>query len=107
MLVFMTAAGPIPSPPRSVLELFDATEALIRLPTGRGTAWRSGNLVLKPLDMTHRMLHWQARVLGGWWTVTTFAWHRPYAPGTARCVSRAGRAGRILPEIIRGGSGQR
>lgn len=65
MLVFMTAAGPIPSPPRSVLELFGATEALIRLPTGRGTAWRSGDLVLKPLNMTHRMLHWQARVLAG------------------------------------------
>lgn len=65
MLVFVTAPGPISSPPRSVLELFGAKEALIRLPTGRGTAWRSGNLVFKPLDMTHRMLHWQARVLEG------------------------------------------
>jgi uncharacterized protein (TIGR02569 family) len=65
MLVFMTAPGPAPSPPRSLLEHFNAKEALIRLPTGRGTAWRSGNLVLKPLDMTHRMLNWQARVLTG------------------------------------------
>ena len=51
-------------PPPSVLAAFGAAghepEALAG---GRGTAWRAGGIVLKPLDMTVEALRWQAGVL--------------------------------------------
>jgi len=51
-----------PSP--TVLEQFGASGHVpVRLPGGQGTAWRAGDVVLKPLDMAVEALAWQADVL--------------------------------------------
>lgn len=52
-------------PPRRVLEIYGADGPLTPLPQGQRTAWRCGDLVLKPLDMSEQMLQWQASVLTG------------------------------------------
>jgi uncharacterized protein (TIGR02569 family) len=46
-----------------VLEAFGVAGVLAPLPGGRGTSWRAGELVLKPLDMQEEELVWQAGVL--------------------------------------------
>jgi uncharacterized protein (TIGR02569 family) len=47
-----------------VLAAFGASAAaLVPLPGGRGTAWRAGDVVLKPLDLSPDELRWQADVL--------------------------------------------
>lgn len=51
-------------PPPTVLDAFDTTAALVPLPGGHATAWRSGGMVLKPLDMSPEELDWQNHVLG-------------------------------------------
>jgi uncharacterized protein (TIGR02569 family) len=53
----------MPSPPESVLRAFGAQGEPARLTGGRVTAWRVGEVVLKPLDMSVPELEWQARVL--------------------------------------------
>jgi uncharacterized protein (TIGR02569 family) len=50
-------------PPRHVLKAFGGSGELVPLPGGRGRAWRVGELVLKPADLTPDELAWQAEVL--------------------------------------------
>jgi len=50
-------------PPGDVLAAFGTPAAPTPLPGGRGTAWRAGDLVLKPLDMPVEALEWQQQVL--------------------------------------------
>ncbi|KRE23450.1 hypothetical protein ASG80_06985 [Agromyces sp. Soil535] len=45
-------------PPAHVLEAFGADGPALKLPGGRGTAWRVGNVVLKPLDVLPSELEW-------------------------------------------------
>lgn len=52
-------------PPPSVAEMFGARGVPVQLPGGQGAAWRSEDLVLKPLDMSEETLQWQADVLSG------------------------------------------
>jgi uncharacterized protein (TIGR02569 family) len=47
------------------VEAFGGTEPVTPLAGGRGTAWRAGAVVLKPLDLAREELEWQAAVLGG------------------------------------------
>ena len=49
-------------PPSGVLDEFGAESDPQPLAGGRGTAWRAGGLVLKPLDMSASALEWQADV---------------------------------------------
>jgi uncharacterized protein (TIGR02569 family) len=49
-------------PPPSALEAFDASGPLVPLEGGQGSAWRSGNAVLKLLDLSEEALAWQAEV---------------------------------------------
>ncbi len=51
------------SPPAGVLAAFDCAGSPRPLPGGRGTSWRVGHVVLKPLDMTVSALQWQERLL--------------------------------------------
>lgn len=51
-------------PSGQVLAAFDACEPPVRLAGGQGRAWRSGEIVLKPLDMAEPELAWKADVLG-------------------------------------------
>ena len=57
----------------------------MRLTGGQGTAWRSGNVVLKPLDMTVAELAWQAEVLGSL-ACDGFRVARPLAAGDGSLV---------------------
>lgn len=47
-------------PPPHLLTAFDVTTEPERLAGGRGTSWRCGDLVLKPLDTSVEELEWQA-----------------------------------------------
>ena len=47
-------------PPRDVRVAFGADGRPEPLPGGRGTAWRAGSIVLKPLDQPLAALEWQA-----------------------------------------------
>lgn len=52
------------SPPSDrVLAAFGARTPLEHQPTGRGTAWRAGDVILKPIDMSPDALRWQEEVL--------------------------------------------
>jgi uncharacterized protein (TIGR02569 family) len=51
------------APSETVLEAFGVAGPSAPLPGGRGTSWRAGELVLKPLDMHEEELVWQAGVL--------------------------------------------
>lgn len=53
------------APPDPVVRAFGARGGPARLTGGRGTAWRVGDVVLKPLDMPVSELEWQASVLSG------------------------------------------
>lgn len=63
--VLMSADGEMvpPTPALEVLRMFGGSVPPQLLVGGRGTAWRSGDVVLKPLDMTIDALQWQAEVL--------------------------------------------
>ena len=53
------------APPAAVVARFGAAGSEpVPLSGGRGTAWRVGDVVLKPLDMSLGALRWQADVLG-------------------------------------------
>lgn len=52
------------APPAAVLSAFAVTGRPERLAGGQGTAWRAGDVVLKPLDMSIEALRWQSEVLG-------------------------------------------
>lgn len=45
-------------PPRHVCQAFGAVGAPVCLPGGRGTAWRAGDVMLKPLDVLPDELRW-------------------------------------------------
>jgi hypothetical protein len=45
-----------------VLRAFGATGAVVALDGGRGSSWRVGDFVLKPLDSAHEGLAWRAGV---------------------------------------------
>jgi len=49
--------------PSNVLAAFGRSGELVPLPGGRGRAWRVGDLVLKPADLTPDELTWQAEML--------------------------------------------
>jgi uncharacterized protein (TIGR02569 family) len=53
-----------PAPPGAVLAAFAVSGRPERLAGGQGTAWRAGDVVLKPLDMSLEALRWQSEVLG-------------------------------------------
>ncbi|WP_413450169.1 TIGR02569 family protein [Georgenia phoenicis] len=50
-------------PPAGVLAAFGASAAPAPLPGGQHQVWRSGHLVLKPLDVSLEELRWRAAVL--------------------------------------------
>ena len=50
-------------PPPDVLAAFGATASPEPLPGGQHRAWRSGDVVLKPLDVPEEELRWRAAVL--------------------------------------------
>jgi uncharacterized protein (TIGR02569 family) len=52
------------APSRAVIEAFGCAGSPARLPGGRGTAWRVGELVLRPVDAAEPPLAWQRDVLG-------------------------------------------
>jgi uncharacterized protein (TIGR02569 family) len=54
------ASGP---PPAEIRTAFGATGNPERLAGGQGTAWRLGDIVLKPIDMSEEELNWQADLL--------------------------------------------
>jgi uncharacterized protein (TIGR02569 family) len=54
------ASGPPPAPVRTA---FGGTGNPERLAGGQGTAWRLGEIVLKPIDMSEEELTWQAELL--------------------------------------------
>jgi uncharacterized protein (TIGR02569 family) len=45
--------------------MFGARGTPVHLPGGQGRAWRAGDVVLKPLDMSEETLQWQTDVLSG------------------------------------------
>jgi uncharacterized protein (TIGR02569 family) len=51
-------------PPDPVLDAFGTHGMPVALGGGRGTSWRVGDLVLKPVDVSVAELDWQASVLG-------------------------------------------
>jgi uncharacterized protein (TIGR02569 family) len=51
------------APPPTTLTAFELDSRPEPLPGGQGTAWRAGDVVLKPLDMSVAALRWQAEVL--------------------------------------------
>jgi hypothetical protein len=53
----------MPAPPADILARFGVSARPERLRGGQGTAWRVGDIVLKPLDMSIDALRWQAAVL--------------------------------------------
>jgi uncharacterized protein (TIGR02569 family) len=53
----------MPAPPSEVLARFAVSGRPEALSGGQGTAWRAGNVVLKPLDMSIEALRWQAQLL--------------------------------------------
>lgn len=54
----------MPAPPEAVLVAFGATARPEPFAGGQGLAWRAGDVVLKPLDMSFEALRWQFDVLG-------------------------------------------
>jgi uncharacterized protein (TIGR02569 family) len=54
----------VPEPPPHVLAAFEASGDHVLLAGGQGTAWRCGDLVLKPLEwsMTLEELEWQGKL---------------------------------------------
>ena len=54
----------MPAPSAAVLAAFAVGGRPERLAGGQGTAWRAGDVVLKPLDMSLEALRWQAEVRG-------------------------------------------
>jgi len=54
----------MPPPPANVLAAFGVSARPEPLSGGQATAWRAGDVVLKPLDMSIDALRWQAEVLG-------------------------------------------
>jgi uncharacterized protein (TIGR02569 family) len=54
----------MPAPPAQVLAAFGVSARPEPLSGGQATAWRAGDVVLKPLDMSIDALRWQAEVLG-------------------------------------------
>jgi uncharacterized protein (TIGR02569 family) len=54
----------MPPPPAQVLAAFEVRASPEALSGGQATAWRAGDVVLKPLDMSIDALRWQAGVLG-------------------------------------------
>ena len=52
------------APPAAVLFAFAVSGRPERLAGRQGTAWRAGDVVLKPLDMSLEALRWQSAVLG-------------------------------------------
>ena len=50
-------------PPARVLTAFGAGEPLTPLAGGRGTAWRAGEIVVKPAEGSELMLAWQSQAL--------------------------------------------
>jgi uncharacterized protein (TIGR02569 family) len=89
-------------PPDVVLEAFGLTGPAVHLAGGRGTSWRAGGAVLKPLDGDPALVGWQAGLLrsldrhrdefrvsvplptgdGSWQASGWTAWR--YEPGRAR-----------------------
>jgi uncharacterized protein (TIGR02569 family) len=51
-------------PPPQVLDAFGMAAEPEQLGGGRGTAWRCGDLVLKPLDTSVEELEWQGQLFG-------------------------------------------
>jgi uncharacterized protein (TIGR02569 family) len=51
-------------PPTEILAAFGVNARPEPLSGGQATAWRAGDVVLKPLDMSIDALRWQAEVLG-------------------------------------------
>lgn len=58
------AADPAAGPGARVLAAFGCTADPVPLPGGRGTSWRCGDLVLKPVDGDAAALAWAERALG-------------------------------------------
>jgi uncharacterized protein (TIGR02569 family) len=54
----------MPAPPAQGLAAFDVSARPEPVSGDQATAWRAGDVVLKPLDMSIDALRWQAEVLG-------------------------------------------
>ncbi len=73
-------------PPADVLEAFAVLERPRPLPGGRGTSWRAGGTVLKPLDMPRSALAWQERALRSIPASAAFRVAAPVRSGDGRLV---------------------
>jgi uncharacterized protein (TIGR02569 family) len=73
-------------PPSDVLVAFGVRDRPAALPGGRGTSWRAGATVLKPLDMPQEALAWQDQVLRAIPTVTAFRVAAPVRSADGRLV---------------------
>lgn len=51
------------SPPASILAAFGAVGPVAPLAGGRGSAWRAGDIVVKPAETRESMLAWQSQAL--------------------------------------------
>lgn len=80
------APGKSAAPPEAVLHAFGVTQRLHPLTGGRGTSWRAGRTVLKPLDMPRSALVWQERALRLVLASTAFRVAAPLRSGDGRLV---------------------
>jgi uncharacterized protein (TIGR02569 family) len=57
----------VTTPPPHVVDAFTTGRSPVPVPlsSGRGTAWRVGEVILKPLDLPVTELEWQAEILAG------------------------------------------
>lgn len=74
---------PSSRPGRAVLDAFGAIARLVALPLGQRTAWRSGDLVLKPLDGEVDALEWLDDVLSSARPSDRVRWTRPLRARTS------------------------
>lgn len=59
-----SSEGRTPAPAPAIRAAFGCTGEPVHLPGGRGTAWRCGDRVLKPLDGDERAVAWAELALG-------------------------------------------
>ncbi|MFB9662985.1 TIGR02569 family protein [Glycomyces mayteni] len=83
-------------PPRTVLEAFGSTAEPVLLEGGQGRTWRSGGLVLKPVDNPAEA-EWRAETLSALPESDTFRIPRPIPTRTGEWTAEGWEATQLLP----------
>ncbi|MEU6250363.1 TIGR02569 family protein [Glycomyces sp. NPDC047010] len=83
-------------PPRTVLEAFGAVEKPTLLDGGQGRTWRSGDVVLKPVD-NQAEAEWRAETLSSLPESTTFRVPRPIRTHEGAWTADGWEATALLP----------